>query len=106
VAELEIGRLAAFISIRSKWQCEVGGSRSKCARAVWAVLAVRGCVECWGAEFEVVVATEREVGPGVAFPTQIVPSRGAVKLPQQHLQSLTTEAVRKRGCDSAREAET
>jgi hypothetical protein len=25
VAELEIGRLVAFISIRSKWQCEVEG---------------------------------------------------------------------------------
>jgi hypothetical protein len=47
-------------------------------------------VECWGAEFEVAVAIEREVGLGITFPTQIVPSCGVVKLPQQHLQPLTT----------------
>jgi hypothetical protein len=57
VAELEIGRLVVFISIRSK-----------CARVMWAILAVRGRMECWGAEFEVAVATEREVGPGRNLP--------------------------------------
>jgi hypothetical protein len=63
-------------------------------------------VECWGVEFEVVVATKREVGPGRSLPYSNRARSWAIKLPQQHLQSLTAEAVRKRGCDSTREAET
>jgi hypothetical protein len=53
--ELEIGRLNAFISIRSKWQCEVGGTDPS---------VLGSCMKCWVAKLEVVVASKREVGPG------------------------------------------